>query len=155
MVDQALLATVTDQSGTITYGYDQQHREPGHYQPLDLANGYIDPATGYLKLGARYYNPTTARFTQPDPAKTCGGFAYAGDNPANYTDPSGLTIDYGEACIIGGVPTAVGGAVTGGIAGVGLFSLEGAAIGFVGGFVSGCAMGVATKWLTSYFDERN
>jgi len=47
----------------------------------------------YLKLGARYYNPTTGRFTQPDPAALIGGYAYAGDNPANATDPTGLNFD--------------------------------------------------------------
>jgi RHS repeat-associated protein len=43
----------------------------------------------YLKLGARYYNPTTGRFTQPDPPHTCGGYTYAGEYPANNTDPTG------------------------------------------------------------------
>ena len=43
-----------------------------------------------LKLGARYYNPTTARFTQPDPAgQGTNPYTYAGDNPTNNTDPSG------------------------------------------------------------------
>src|SRR5450631_4341400 len=57
--------------------------------PWHYAGSYTDAATGYLKLGARYYNPTTARFTQPDPAHTCGGYTYAGDNPTNFTDPTG------------------------------------------------------------------
>ena len=35
--------------------------------PWRYTGGYQDPS-GYLKLGARYYNPTTARFTQPDPS---------------------------------------------------------------------------------------
>jgi RHS repeat-associated protein len=56
--------------------------------PWHNADSLTDAATGYLKLGARYYNTTTGRFTQPDPAATCGGYAYAGDNPTNFTDPS-------------------------------------------------------------------
>jgi RHS repeat-associated protein len=45
----------------------------------------------YLKLGARYYNPTTARFTQPDPSgQEPNNYNYASCNPANYTDPTGF-----------------------------------------------------------------
>jgi RHS repeat-associated protein len=33
--------------------------------PWHYADSLTDAATGYLKLGARYYNPTTARFTNP------------------------------------------------------------------------------------------
>jgi len=44
----------------------------------------------HLKLGARYYNPTTARFTQPDPSgKEANTYIYAGDNPTNGIDPTG------------------------------------------------------------------
>jgi RHS repeat-associated protein len=37
--------------------------------------------------GARYYDPTTGRWTQPDPLG--GGYPFAGDDPINATDPSG------------------------------------------------------------------
>jgi hypothetical protein len=44
-----------------------------------------------LKLGARYYNPTTGRFTQPDPSgKEANTYNYTACNPVNSTDPSGL-----------------------------------------------------------------
>jgi hypothetical protein len=41
---------------------------------------------------ARYYDPTTARFITRDPAvsTTRDAYAYAGSNPLNATDPSGL-----------------------------------------------------------------
>ena len=55
--------------------------------PWHYASSYTDTATGYLKLGARYYNPSIGRFSQPDPAQTCGGYAYAGNNPTNFIDP--------------------------------------------------------------------
>jgi RHS repeat-associated protein len=60
-----------------------------HTNPWTYATGYTDTATGYLKLGARYYDPTTGRFTQPDPAALYGGYAYAGGNPVNNVDPTG------------------------------------------------------------------
>jgi RHS repeat-associated protein len=81
---QALVATYTyDAWGNITTS------TLANTNPWRYATSYTDTTTGYLKLGARYYNPTTARFTQPDPAATCGGYTYANDNPTNYTDPSG------------------------------------------------------------------
>jgi uncharacterized protein RhaS with RHS repeats len=48
-------------------------------------------APHHLKLGARYYNPTTARFTQPDPSgQETNTYNYAACNPVNSTDPTGL-----------------------------------------------------------------
>jgi RHS repeat-associated protein len=59
--------------------------------PWTYAGSYTDTATGYLKLGARYYNPTTGRFTQPDPSgQEANTYNYAACNPVNSTDPSGL-----------------------------------------------------------------
>ena len=81
----------------------------------------------HLKLGARYYNPTTARFTQPDPIAVYGDYAYAGDNPANYTDPTGL---YNIKDWMGTVGTFAGGGAA-----------IGSVVGCVTTFVAGCAPG--------------
>jgi hypothetical protein len=54
-----------------------------------------------LKLGARYYDPTLGRFTQPDPAgQGPNPYAYAGDDPANHTDPTGR-FDWGGYLLAG------------------------------------------------------
>ena len=62
--------------------------------------GYLgrpaDPATGLDLLGARQYEPATGRFLSLDPLfepgtpQSMGGYAYAADNPATNTDPTGL-----------------------------------------------------------------
>ena len=49
--------------------------------------------TGLTYYRARYYDPTIGRFTQRDPIGLAGGinsYAYAGGNPVNFNDPSGL-----------------------------------------------------------------
>jgi RHS repeat-associated protein len=59
--------------------------------PFQYAGGYKDTATGYTKFGARYYDPTTDRFTQPDPSgQEANTYLYAGADPINAADPSGL-----------------------------------------------------------------
>jgi YD repeat-containing protein len=48
--------------------------------------------TGFQYLRARYYDPGTAQFLNRDPLEPITGtpYAYAGSDPLNYTDPSGL-----------------------------------------------------------------
>ena len=49
--------------------------------------------SGLIYYRARYYDPSLGRFTQRDPIGIAGGinpYAYVGNNPINYTDPSGL-----------------------------------------------------------------
>jgi RHS repeat-associated protein len=53
-----------------------------------------DASTGLYRTPARYYNPGLGRFLSEDPIGFAGGdtnlFAYAGNDPLNSTDPSGL-----------------------------------------------------------------
>ena len=68
--------TVTG-SAVATYGYTG--REPD--------------ASGLTYYRARYYDPSMRRFTQRDPIGFAAGdvnfYAYMGNNPTNFTDPSG------------------------------------------------------------------
>ncbi|MGH7777084.1 MAG: RHS repeat-associated core domain-containing protein, partial [Candidatus Dormibacterales bacterium] len=58
---------------------------------------YTDP-TGLIKFGARYYDPTTARWTQTDPAwnGTSSPYGYADDSPTNGTDWTGTFCCFGH-----------------------------------------------------------
>jgi RHS repeat-associated protein len=63
--------------------------------PFGFTGGLLDPDTGLVHLGARDYDPTTGRWTAPDPILFAGGdanlYRYVGDDPINRVDPSGLT----------------------------------------------------------------
>ncbi|MFD9817527.1 polymorphic toxin-type HINT domain-containing protein [Streptomyces violascens] len=61
-----------------------------------FVGGTKEKATGLTLLGAREYDPKTARFISPDPLIDAGNpqqwnaYAYANNSPVNNTDPSGL-----------------------------------------------------------------
>jgi RHS repeat-associated protein len=60
-----------------------------------LVEGKAD-ASGLVYDRNRYYDPGAGRFTQEDPAGLAGGvnlYGYAGADPANNTDPFGLSPD--------------------------------------------------------------
>ncbi|MEV1046469.1 RHS repeat-associated core domain-containing protein [Streptomyces sp. NPDC049916] len=83
-------------------------------QPYRFAAGYLDP-TGLYHLEARYYDPATGRFTQPDPSgQEVNPYLYAEGDPKNKIDPGGLSV---LGCIGGGL-SVVGGAISTG-AGIG------------------------------------
>jgi RHS repeat-associated protein len=81
--------TVSDRTGYDPYG-NITYTAGSITNPFGYAGGYTD-ATGLVQFGARYYDPTTARWTQIDPAGTAGSsaYVYADDNPINMSDPSG------------------------------------------------------------------
>lgn len=66
---------------------------PG-FQPFGFAGGLYDRDAMLVRFGARDYDPETGRWTAKDPIGFGGGdanlYAYAGDDPVNHTDPSGL-----------------------------------------------------------------
>jgi RHS repeat-associated protein len=61
--------------------------------------------TGLFHVGAREYDPRTARWLQRDPIGVGGGhpnvYLYCGNDPLNHTDPSGLDDDPDEWVWIG------------------------------------------------------
>jgi RHS repeat-associated protein len=72
--------------------------------PLGYAGGYTEPTSGIVKFGTRYYNASVGLFTQEDPSGQNTGYLYAGNDPVNVTDPSGMSWydpswlnDYGAA----------------------------------------------------------
>ena len=58
--------------------------------PYRYTGGYQD-AGGLYHFGARYYDPTLGRFTQRDPSGQDSGYSYAGENPVDEGDSSGLS----------------------------------------------------------------
>jgi RHS repeat-associated protein len=60
---------------------------------VQFAAREIDQATDLYYNRARYYSPGLARFVSEDPIRLAGGmnlYAYVGNDPVNFTDPSGL-----------------------------------------------------------------
>ncbi len=90
---------VDDASGQIAeqldydvFGRVVSDTNPG-FQPFGYAGGLLDPATGFVRLGVRDYDPAIARWTSRDPAFLSGGqanlYEYARDDWVNLVDRSG------------------------------------------------------------------
>jgi RHS repeat-associated protein len=66
------------------------------WQPFGFAGGVWDVTTGIVRFGARDYDPEERRWTQKDPIRFHGHswniYEYAGDDPINENDPSGLIV---------------------------------------------------------------
>ncbi|MFE4858567.1 HYD1 signature containing ADP-ribosyltransferase family protein [Streptomyces sp. NPDC056670] len=67
-----------------------------------FVGGTKEKATGLTLLGAREYDPKTARFISPDPVLPAGdpqqwnAYAYAKNSPVNNSDPTGLCVPMDE-----------------------------------------------------------
>ncbi|MEN0083186.1 MAG: RHS repeat-associated core domain-containing protein [Leifsonia sp.] len=116
--------------------------------PYLFKAGIQDRATGLVKFGLRWYNPTTGTWTQQDtldapldPANA-NRYAFAGGDPVNVSDPSGL-LDDASSMLIGAATEAafdlVGfglGVATGGAALIPIGILYGAIGGAIGSGVT-------------------
>ena len=118
---------VVGTTGTIAnrYEYDPYGNIVSSYttiaNPWLYAGGYSDTTTGLLKYGTRYYNPTNGRWTQqdnssgnPNNPQTLDRYTYAGDNPTNFTDPTGMSF---LTDAVSGVVGTLGGAIGFGLGG--------------------------------------
>jgi len=102
----------TDQHGTASLAIhaDSLAVSRRRYQPFGAERGPVvswpdehgflnapkDPSTGLTHVGEREYDPVLGRFLSVDPVTDHGdpqqlnGYAYSNNNPATYTDPTGL-----------------------------------------------------------------
>ncbi|MEV4517069.1 RHS repeat-associated core domain-containing protein [Dactylosporangium sp. NPDC049525] len=94
---QGSVRLLTDKDGTVTgrRDYDAFGRTlnaTGTVPALGYRGQYTDKETGFQYLQARYYDPATAQFLTRDPLLTTtrAPYSYAGNNPVNAADPSGL-----------------------------------------------------------------
>jgi RHS repeat-associated protein len=68
---------------------------PAVANPIRFQGQYLDSQTGLYKMGLRYYDPTTMRWTQKDPLnlfrdpRQANRYAFAGSDPVNRADPTG------------------------------------------------------------------
>jgi len=64
--------------------------------PYTFKQGLQDRSTGWVKYGARWYDPTTGRWTQQDTLdapldpRNANRYAFAANDPINNSDPLGL-----------------------------------------------------------------
>ena len=92
---------VTDGSQNIVASYkydawgndltDPQSPIPNPFRYVGGLGYYSDKDSGLKLLGVRYYYTGLGRFWSVDPIKDgVNWYAYVGNNPANFVDPSGL-----------------------------------------------------------------
>jgi len=68
------------------------------FQPFGFAGGLYDDDTGLVRFGARDYDAYSGRWTAKDPVLFAGSltnlYSYAGGDPINFIDPTGLMCSY-------------------------------------------------------------
>lgn len=91
------VTSITDPSQNVASAF----RYDAYGNPTESADYASDPyrytsqawdsGPGLVHDGARAYDPSTGRFLSTDPAGSAGAsaYAYAGDNPTSFSDPSG------------------------------------------------------------------
>jgi RHS repeat-associated protein len=105
-VDAATQA-VTRRESTI-FGAPRGAAATGWQGTRSFVGGTSDAATGLIHLGAREYDPVTARFISVDPQletdkpQTLNGYTYAAANPLAFQDPTGRGLacggNFAEGC---------------------------------------------------------
>jgi len=93
LVVNTVTGAVAEQMNYDEFGNVLQDSNAG-FQPFGFAGGLKDPYTGFIRFGARDYNPSTGRWAAKDPSLFSGGdtelYGYVLNDPINLTDADGL-----------------------------------------------------------------
>ncbi|WP_420174907.1 RHS repeat-associated core domain-containing protein [Luteococcus sp. OSA5] len=138
------------------YRYDPYGQPRDYFRWSDEAKANIlmyvglprDFSTGLIRMGARWYDPSIARFTTADPSgQEQNPYLYAAANPINNVDPDGLynfedaagTIATfsGAGAGLGATAGCIGGGISGGIGGCLAVGAVGTAMGTTAGTMIG------------------
>jgi RHS repeat-associated protein len=160
---------LTDRSGNLVQHYEYATFGQTTYQnnasAFPVSNRYTgqicDDETGLYYYGARYYDPQLGRFIQPDSSvpsddpQTLNRYAYCGNNPLKYVDPTGHILGIDDILIailvaaVGAAVGAVSAAITGGNIGKGALTGAISAVGILsGGILGGAAAGAINAEIT-------
>lgn len=106
-------------------------------QPFGFAGGLYDQDTKLLRFWKRDYDAYTGRWTSKDPLIFAGGetglYGYAGNDPVNFEDPTGLF----DAFVFGALtPSTPTGPVKGAVDLVGLAGWDSKSGGYLGDIVA-------------------
>lgn len=147
-----LVVNVSDGTIAQQLDYDEFGRvlldtNPG-FQPFGFAGGLYDTDTGFVRFGARDYDPYTGRWTTKEPLGFAGGdtnlYAYAFNDPINLSDRNGLYAFWDDlafaagGALIGAGGQALSDAINGEFSGWGAYGRAAA---------GGAAGGLATLYL--------
>ncbi len=145
---------VTNGSGAVVwraqnFAFTQNVTNAGIVLNLGFPGQYYDAETSAWNNGFRDYKSALGRYVESDPIGLDGGvntYAYAGGDPINSMDPSGLIcISDNAAKVIG---AAAGGGVTGALTAAA--NLKGSPWGVLAGGVAGAGFGAATQALSNW-----
>jgi RHS repeat-associated protein len=106
-----------DRSYTYTPDGDPTGSGSGMATDVLFAGGHRLAAAGVYHYGARFYDPMTARWIQPDPLKhyadlkQANRYVYAGGDPVNMSDANGTDIFGGIVEVVAGSFTVAGGVI--------------------------------------------
>ncbi|MCB0304437.1 MAG: hypothetical protein KDI38_11725 [Calditrichaeota bacterium] len=98
------IVAMSDAGENITHSYayepygavlDLQEADPNPFRFVG-GLGVMDEGNGLTFMRARYYNPEIGRFLSEDPVWDVNLYAYAGDNPVSYYDPTGNNTEWSE-----------------------------------------------------------
>lgn len=92
-----------DAWGNCTIASDTSGVNIANINPIRYRSYYYDTYSGWYYLQSRFYDPSVGRFISPDDLSYLGAngdllsynlYAYCSNNPVNYSDPSGHSVDF-------------------------------------------------------------